>query len=136
MIKKITHPKEREVAFLRLHNALLPNKKLFEMKLINSPLCDVCGIEQTAEHIFLDCTNAKNSVTAYSQLSFKFKHDKSVNSDVKALINRILYINRNKAMKSDAFCIAINYRLNDLNNILQFKKRKKELLVINKLTLL
>jgi exonuclease III len=136
MIKKITHPKEREVAFLRLHNALLPNKKLFEMKLINSPLCNVCGIEQTAEHIFLDCTNAKNSVTAYSQLSFKFKHDKSVNSDVKALINRILYMNRNKAMKSDVFCIAINNRLNDLNNILQFKKRKKELLVINKLTLL
>jgi hypothetical protein len=37
-IKKIIHPKEREVCFFILHNVVLSNAKLFEMKVVSSSL--------------------------------------------------------------------------------------------------
>ena len=135
VLKKIIHPKEREVAFLRLHHALLPNTKLYAMKLINSPLCEVCNDSQDTEHIFESCINVDESILALAKYQQFILSNPSVRNNINALINRLLYMNRNKPLKADFFCKAIDNRLNDLDKLLQFKKRKKDLNDINKLTM-
>ena len=44
-----------------LHRILGTNKKLFQYKIIDSPLCSYCGIEEeTIQHLFCECDLAKS----------------------------------------------------------------------------
>lgn len=135
-LKRILHPKEREVAFFNLHDVLLTNEKLFEMKLNDSPLCPMCNVTQTCEHIFYECTNSKEASDALAQSRDKYSSNPKLSANIRSLVNRILFLNRNRIVKSDLFISAIYNRIDDFDRILQFKYRRKELEIINKLTLI
>ena len=46
--------------FHLLHRIIFTNAKLFEWKLVQSPLCSFCGIEEeTIKHFFIDCNVTK-----------------------------------------------------------------------------
>jgi hypothetical protein len=68
IIKRIIHPREKEIVLFELHNVLLSNKKLYDMKLRDSPLCEMCQCEQDSEHIFKSCSNAVTSLKVYNEL--------------------------------------------------------------------
>ena len=55
--------------------------------------------------------------------------------NIKSLIKRLLYLNRNKHMVEDVFKIAIVDRLNDLNKIVAAQEKRKALSVINRIAL-
>ena len=57
-LKKIIHPKERELLYFQLHQVILTNEKLFNMNLKLNPYCQVCHEVQTSNHIFKECPNA------------------------------------------------------------------------------
>ncbi|KAK7362294.1 hypothetical protein VNO77_04404 [Canavalia gladiata] len=56
-ICSIVAPPNVEVLIWNIcQNALPTNEYLFERKLVNSPLCPICGTEpETVEHVFLFC---------------------------------------------------------------------------------
>ncbi len=135
LIKKITHPKEREIIFFELHNVILSNSKLFEMKLVSTPLCDQCMVEQTPDHIFKDCTNAKAAYKAYDEMSAQVENP-LLKNNIESLIKRLLYLNRNSKVNSELFSLAITNRVNDYNMLRLMKEKRKELVIINKITLL
>jgi hypothetical protein len=135
-IKVIMHPKEREIAFLQLHGALLPNKKLYEMKLIASPNCPLCEVEQTADHIFNDCVNIVIGTETLKLKTNSLHMNKSTSSNCLALVKRMCYLNKDKKLNADLFRTAIDNRLNDFNCITRNKGMKKELAVINRISLL
>lgn len=67
--KKVTwtslyhHPiekKDSDVAWRLLHNALVTPKKLFQWKVIQSPLCPWCKEEGNIVHMIFECTQTKN----------------------------------------------------------------------------
>ncbi len=118
-IKKMTHPKEREIEFLRAHDALLTNHKLFEIKLIDSPLCNICNVVQDVSHIFVDCSNAKEAQISLDSMADRMTIDKLINTSIRPLVNRILFNKRNSKIKADLFCTAINNRIDDHNKIAQ-----------------
>jgi hypothetical protein len=135
-IKTICHPKEREIMFLYLHDALLPNKKLFEMKLIASPNCNLCNVEQTAEHILNDCINIVSGIDTLNLITDKLQISKSLYMNCLALVKRFCYINKDKKLSTDLFRSAIENRLNDFNRISRKKMLKKELDTINNVSLM
>jgi hypothetical protein len=135
-IKMVIHPKEREILYFELHNALLTNLKLYEMKLVSSPNCELCNCEQTTEHIFITCSNAKISTNSYDELKHLFEGNHLLTLNVQANIKRLLYLNKNKQLNSDLFKIAITNRINDFKLINDRKTRKKNLIEINKLSLM
>jgi hypothetical protein len=132
----ISHPKEREIAFFHLHDALLPNARLYEMKLIPSPLCPLCDTEQTSEHIFLECINIKNSNGAVKHFSTQLHNNRTLNANISSLIKRMCYLNKDKKLTTDIFRIAIQDRINDLNYINFSKEKRKNIDIINRITLL
>jgi exonuclease III len=135
-IKKITHPKEREIIFYELHNVILSNSKLFEMRVVSSPLCEMCSVEQTSDHIFNHCLNAKLASKAYNELAVQFVSIPHLKNNIESMIKRLLYLNRNSKINSEVFNIAITNRINDHNLIRLTKEKRKELAIINKITLL
>ena len=49
--------KLRELQYKILHRILYTNEMLFRFKKVDSPSCDLCGIElETVEHLFFSCT--------------------------------------------------------------------------------
>jgi hypothetical protein len=135
-IAKITHPKEREVAFFKAHDVILCNEKLFNMKLISSPDCLVCNEIQTTYHIFYSCFNALRASDVLADFKHLLESNPALNANINSLVNRLLYINRNRKVTSDLFIIAINNRLEDLKVIALNKERNKNLSDINKLSLI
>jgi hypothetical protein len=135
LIKVIVHPKEREIAFLKLHDALLCNDKLFAMKLIDSPECGVCFKKQTIQHIFSECNNSIEASNAIDLLTPSFDHSPKLKTNILSLVARLQYLNRNKTIKASVFIAAINSRILDFEIITKHKEKEKELMVINKLTL-
>jgi hypothetical protein len=135
LISNIMHPKEKEIIYFELHNVLLTNKKLFEMKLRDLPLCELCLVEQSQEHIFMQCSNAVTSAKVYNDLLPTFANSSLMKSNVSSLIKRMLFLNKNKRLSEDVFKIAILDRIQDINKILAFKEKRKNLSVINKVTL-
>jgi hypothetical protein len=135
-LKKVLHPKEKEVAFLKAHEATLSNQKLFHMKLINSPLCAQCNCNQDIEHIFTQCINALEAQIAVNSVAHQFEHDYIIETNINSLINRLLFLNKDKVVKADLFCIAIDSRLQDLEQINQNRRNKKVMIDINKLSLI
>jgi len=130
------HPKEREIRFFFLHNVLLTNSKLFDMKLASSPNCQMCLTPQDAEHIFFNCLNALEAKNALNEFNSELSNSIYLRTYVQSLINRLLFLNKDKLIKTDLFCIAISNRIKDFDKINQNQQNKKELENINKLTLL
>ncbi len=135
-LKFIKHPKEREISFFLMHDALLPNKKLYEMKLISSPLCPLCNVEQSSNHIFSECVNVKVANCVINEYSSQISNNKSLQANSISLIKRLCYLNKDKKLTSDIFRVAIQDRINDLNGITYSFERRKNLALINKITLL
>jgi hypothetical protein len=135
-LKHIKHPKEREISFFLLHDVLLPNRKLYEMKLINSPLCSMCNVDQTSNHIFSECINAKTAMSVMIEYSSQISNNKVLQANSLSLIKRLCYLNKDKLLSPDIFRVAIQDRLNDLNNITNRLEKRKNLALINKITLL
>jgi hypothetical protein len=135
-LKNIMHPKEREVVFFELHNVTITNAKLFEMRLLDSPACDVCSEVQTTDHIFNRCSNATEALKAFNESAPLFASTPFLKLNIESLIKRLLYLNRNKKVDLDLFRIAITNRLNDLNYISIAKINSKEMNIINKITLM
>ncbi len=136
IVKMIIHPKEREVIFYELHNVILSNAKLYEMKVTSSPQCEVCFNEQTTDHIFKLCLNAKAAIEAFDDLSPQFSTNPILKQNIESLMKRLLYLNKNKRITSELFRIAITNRISDHNQILISKGKRKELSIINKITLM
>lgn len=133
-INAIRHPKEREIAFFHRHDVLLTNEKLFDMKFVNSPNCSLCEVNQNAYHIFYDCCNAIEASEAINASSHLLEQYPSRKLNIMALVNRLLFLNRNKKLKSEFFIVAINNRIADLD-ILQIRNfNEKNLNVINKIS--
>jgi hypothetical protein len=135
-IKTIIHPKEREIAYLHLHSALLPNKKLYEMKLINSPNCPICNVEQSSDHIFIECENYRVGNDMIKETTKDIQITKVLYENCISLVRRLCYLNKDKKICKDIFRIALGNRLNDFSCINRNKIKKKELAVINKISLL
>jgi hypothetical protein len=133
---KITHPKEREIAFFRAHDVILSNEKLHNMKLLSSSDCPVCNETQTTYHIFYACSNA--IVAAGVLMDHKHTLDSSplLCANINSMVSRLLYLNRNKKVTSDLFISAINNRLDDLKVIAFHKEKQKNLSDINRLALM
>ncbi len=135
-VKKITHPKEREVIFFQLHNVIITNTKLYEMKFTSSPLCEQCNTDQTSDHIFNHCYNATQASKALNDFSEKLADNHHIKLNVESLIKRLLYLNRNSKISVEIFNIAIANRIKDFRQLQIDKIKRKELTVINKITLL
>jgi hypothetical protein len=105
------------------------------MKLVSTPLCDQCMVEQTPDHIFKDCTNAKAAYKAYDEMSAQVENP-LLKNNIESLIKRLLYLNRNSKVNSELFSLAITNRVNDYNMLRLMKEKRKELVIINKITLL
>ncbi len=96
-IKKIIHPKEREIQYLEAHGAILNNLRLFEMKLKDSPLCPLCNLTQDNEHIFKNYTNA----IAMNKVLDKYKDsDPTIKRNINAIGKRFLFLNKDKKLTS------------------------------------
>jgi len=134
-LKNILHPKERELAFFNLHNVTLNNDKLFGMKLVESPECIMCKVTQTNTHIFEECVNAVAAYNALSRCKDRICPTSINYKNVMSLVNRMLFLNRNRAISSDLFCVAINNRIDDIEKIMKYRDKKRELDAINKLVL-
>lgn len=122
---KIIHPKEREIEFFLLHNAILTNSKLFEMKFRSSPDCDLCHTYQDHDHLFNDCSNA---VLAFHTLS-KYKDElscPSIKSNILSLIKRHLFLNRDKVLHEATIMATIESRLSDLKRLADKKYSQNE----------
>jgi hypothetical protein len=132
----ITHPKEREIAYFNHHGVLLTNDKLFDMKLVESPNCPFCLVRQTTFHIFFECLNSIEASLAVEFTGHLFSHLPMLKSNVIALVNRMLFLNRNKKVKSELFIVAIKNRIEDFDKISLHKRNEKNLNVINKITLM
>jgi hypothetical protein len=132
---KIVHPKEREIGFYKLHDVVLCNEKLFHMKLLASSECLVCKETQTTNHIFHDCVNAQLATKALNDCAYLFEHDPHLRDNTISLVQRLLFLNRNKKVNVEVFIQAINNRIEDLNVVANHKKNAKNLIAINKLTL-
>ncbi len=135
VIRKIIHPREREVMFFELHDVCLSNKKLFEMKLRDTPYCDICNEVQSTEHIFTQCSNAIVAYTAYNELLPQFKDHSQLVMNIMSLIKRLLFLNKNNRLVSNIFRIAILDRINDFTKIQCHNIKRKELAIINMITL-
>jgi len=130
-LKKIRHPKEREIAYFKLHNVILSNDKLFKMKLINTNLCTCCDVVQDQYHIFNMCTNALNAEIIINSLEC----DPLVIVNIRALKDRYLFLNRDKIITSDMWTIIFKNRIKDFEFITDHKISAKRLKEINKLSL-
>ena len=104
------------------------------MKFVNSPNCSLCEVNQNAYHIFYDCCNAIEASEAINASSHLLEQYPSRKLNIMALVNRLLFLNRNKKLKSEFFIVAINNRIADLD-ILQIRNfNEKNLNVINKIS--
>ncbi len=135
-VKKVVHPKEREIIFFNLHNVILSNSKLYDMKVVSSPLCEKCKMLQSTDHIFIHCSNAKISLKVYNDFAAQFENNLYLKINIESLIKRLLYLNRNSDVNSEMFNIAITNRINDFNAIQLTKMKKKNLAIVNKIALL
>ena len=50
---------QKEFLYKHLHDVLTVNKRLYTLRLVDSPLCNVCGEEESAVHIFYFCKKVK-----------------------------------------------------------------------------
>ena len=126
------HPKENEVLWLSFHNACLTNSKLAKLKLVESNLCPLCLLDQNADHIFLECTNAKTFFDIlskdydfkFSEIEQKFGSSIKLKNEILLLTKRILFLNKNEKLDKKYIYFCIDNRLSDIET-LDFKIRLK-----------
>ena len=135
LLKKIIHPKEREICFFRLHEAILSNDKLFMMKLIDSPTCQVCKKMQTAEHFFTECSNSSLAESVLSNHT-EILNNYTLRINIDALIQRLLFLNKDKKLSSDFIQLVVCNRISDFDKLFSNKTNKKKLTEINQLSLM
>jgi len=133
-IKKITHPKEKEVEFFDLHDVILSNEKLASMKLIDSANCPICDVIQSSRHIFNECYNAKLARAVIDSFD-PFGMNPSVRINVESLIKKTLLSHKNDKLNSDFLRLILHNRIQDLMNIQNSKRTRKNLKEINSYTL-
>lgn len=124
--KRIIHPKEREVEFLLMHDALLSNQKLFEMKLKDSPECIVCKLPQDTDHIFNSCTNSKIAWKMFSKHKNLLINSK-LKTNVRSMIKRLLFLHKDKPLHENVVIKAIENRIQDLSKIVNNTLKQKDL---------
>jgi len=124
LLKKITHPKEREIAFFQLHDVTLSNEKLFNMNLITSPFCQICHEIQSSIHIFDECINSKAAHEALDSFP-EICNNQFLESNTKSLIKRLLFLNKNRRLQIEYFKAAIRNRIDDLETVIANKNKLK-----------
>jgi len=85
------------------------------MKMVDTPNCAVCHSVQDSTYIFRDCVNATKAHQVINQ--FSELDDPRTKNMVTFMINRMLYLNRNKKICSEIFHIAIRNRLDDYETL-------------------
>ena len=63
---------DRPIIFKYLHEIMANNKRLWEIKRRNDPLCDSCQIEDSNIHRFYYCQNVQESLSWLKRLIFYF----------------------------------------------------------------
>lgn len=124
--KKIIHPKEREIEFFLLHDVLLTNKRLYEMKLVDSPECKICKNIQDSDHIFNSCPNSKTAWKVFKN-HYKLLVNSKLKTNVRSLIKRLLFLNKDKAIHENVVIKAIENRIQDLNKLCDNSLKQKDL---------
>ncbi len=95
------------------------------MKLIASPLCPLCDVDQSSKHIFNDCVNVRVAKEVMPEYSSQISNNKPLHVNTNSFIKRLCYLNKDKKLNSDLFCVAIQDRINDLNCITNIRENRK-----------
>jgi len=62
------YPKLIAIRLKLIHRNLFPNSRRFKAKLTDSPNCEICGEEETVEHMLFECENAKRLWILYGEI--------------------------------------------------------------------
>ncbi len=120
-----SHPKENEVLWLSFHNATLSNSKLSKLKLIESNLCPMCFVNQNADHIFWECSNAKlffeilakDYDLKYDEIELKFGSAIRIKNEVLLLAKRTLFLNKNENLDKKYIYFCVDNRISDIESM-------------------
>ena len=89
---------EREIAFKFLHNILPYRLKLYKMKRADSPLCELCEINEDKTHMFIECIKV-GSLLAFFKT--KLKAVCNINNIDDVGLDKILHLDFNEISKKD-----------------------------------
>ena len=128
-----SHPKENECHWTLYHDVLLSNAKLFDMKLIESPLCPLYNISQDTYHILFDCKNSKtvwtviseDFETTFAENDFKYGNSDFKTNNILLCAKRLLVLYKNKVLDKTFIRKAISNRLKDIDCLLSKKDNDK-----------
>ena len=65
---------DRSIIFKYIHEILPNRKRLYEMRLKFSPLCNQCGVEESNVHLVLYCQKVQNCINWLKKLNFYLCH--------------------------------------------------------------
>jgi len=133
-----SHPKENEVHWLHFNNACLSRLKLFDMKLVDSPLCPICNTLQSTDHILFECTNAelvwnvlKNDFnTCFNNIEFRLGSSDRQKNELLMHAKRLIFLNKNEPLDKTFIISLFTNRISDLKSI-RFNKFRKSLMMQN-----
>ena len=63
--------RERELMFKFMHNILTTKKRLYQIKRADSPLCEICHVNEDIKHMFSEC-NKVSIVRDYFKVLLKY----------------------------------------------------------------
>ncbi len=120
--RNISHPRERQIQYLLLHNRFYNNKRLFDHKITESPLCHVCNTVEDNLHMLLQCPRATSVWSIVSRLAHKEIDENLIisGSDDKWLNNAIsigryiICTNRSEIRTTAEVETRVNNRINDM----------------------
>ena len=95
---------DRNIIFKYIHEILANKKRLYDMRLKFSPLCDQCGIEESNIHLFLYCYKVQPCIILMKKLVFYL-----CNMDIGNSLLRCLFLDIPKVNKSvqNTLCVII-----------------------------
>ena len=95
---------DRNIVFKYIHEILTNNKRLYNMRLRLSPLCNQCGIEESNVHLFLYCYKVQECIIWMKKLIFYL-----CNMDIGNNLLRCFFLDFPKVNKAiqNTLCIII-----------------------------
>jgi hypothetical protein len=142
--RSISHPRERMIQYLILHNKFYNNKRLYDHKIIDSPSCDICDLPEDNEHMLLRCPKAATIWSLTSKLTKSIISENDILNGVedKWLNNIISFArfmivtNRSEPKSPTEIEARINNRISDivfinLNKTNQMSLIKDKFTIIN-----
>ena len=75
---------ERDITFKLLHNIITTRSRLYQIKKIDSPLCQMCNSTENKTHMFLECIKVKSILKCFKYLLNKICNIKNT-SDINIL---------------------------------------------------